>query len=543
MPQEQVQTPERTPEELYLDTLEKKRDTLLAFHTMNSFRKGKEPGEMNPEEIERYKVLREEWRTKKESSFSSFENLSQDKQDKLAAMGSRLYDVQAELTLLRPKETLVPDVSGEKTEEAPPVRPEDTKEKVEEKPESGLTLEEAERMLKYSKDTGRILELAYWESKVAELKERQEAEANPDKTVPKGFTARVKKFFSPANAISGDDITVESRMSPLGLRKEAIESVPDNQPAAEETPAEVKPQKEAEPRRPTKWGWLKERAKGVWNFGIWEFHQAERFRRKTREVAEDVKALTTLIQEERTLSLENAQKEAQEIMDTLKEKGLEISALEITKFSNDLSERKRQENDEEIEYIIQSADNDLLEKLKKYRGEAGQDVLTEENKIAFQRDLRTELDKLRDGFLKNYTVDLAKVMRLNLDEKWWRRYVWGAAEAALGFAAVKFLITKFSAAEAAKAVAGGPEAAKEFVTQTMDQNVWHTLKEMAQNGPQHLNLSDQQLMDLSKKVLDTNGMYESEWVNRAVEGLRSSRILPQGLPLKIPFEVMRVLGY
>ena len=230
-------------------------------------------------------------------------------------------------------------------------------------------------------------------------------------------------------------------------------------------------------------------------------------------------------------------------MDTLKEKGLEISALEITKFSNDLSERKRQENDEEIEYIIQSADNDLLEKLKKYRGEAGQDVLTEENKIAFQRDLRTELDKLRDGFLKNYTVDLAKVMRLNLDEKWWRRYVWGAAEAALGFAAVKFLITKFSAAEAAKAVAGGPEAAKEFVTQTMDQNVWHTLKEMAQNGPQHLNLSDQQLMDLSKKVLDTNGMYESEWVNRAVEGLRSSRILPQGLPLKIPFEVMRVLGY
>ena len=66
---------------------------------------------------------------------------------------------------------------------------------------------------------------------------------------------------------------------------------------------------------------------------------------------------------------------------------------------------------------------------------------------------------------------------------------------------------------------------------------------MAQNGPQHLNLDSQTLTDLSQKVLDSNGMFESEWVNGVVEGLKSSRTLPEGMPIKIPVEVLKVLGY
>src|SRR3989338_2519478 len=97
MPQEQVQTPERTQEELYLDALEKKRDTLLAFHTMNSFRKGRGPEDMTAEEVEQYKVLKNDWQNKKDTSFSAFEVLTEDKQQELAAMCSRLYEVQAKL--------------------------------------------------------------------------------------------------------------------------------------------------------------------------------------------------------------------------------------------------------------------------------------------------------------------------------------------------------------------------------------------------------------------------------------------------------------
>ena len=66
---------------------------------------------------------------------------------------------------------------------------------------------------------------------------------------------------------------------------------------------------------------------------------------------------------------------------------------------------------------------------------------------------------------------------------------------------------------------------------------------MAQNGPQHLNLDNSTLQELSQKVLDGNNMYEQEWVSQAAEGLRSSRALPEGLPINIPLDVMKVLGY
>ena len=202
--------------------------------------------------------------------------------------------------------------------------------------------------------------------------------------------------------------------------------------------------------------------------------------------------------------------------------------------------------------MVKNAGNKLVDKLAKYRGEAGQDVLTLENKAKFEADLRIELNKRRDGALRKDFVGFAKIMRRNLDENWHWRYVWGAAEAALGFVGVKFLVMKIEQAALAKllaaekvagAVKGGAGAVEQALTQKMHENVWTTLKEMAQNGPQHLNLDSQTLTDLSQKVLDSNGMFESEWVNGVVEGLKSSRTLPEGMPIKIPVEVLKVLGY
>src|SRR3989344_288751 len=101
--QEPTQSLEKSPEELYLDALEKKRDTLLSFHAMNSFRKNRSPEDMAPEEIEQYKSLKEDWRLNKEKSMRVWDILPEDYQQELVAMGSRLYDVQAKLTLLKLK--------------------------------------------------------------------------------------------------------------------------------------------------------------------------------------------------------------------------------------------------------------------------------------------------------------------------------------------------------------------------------------------------------------------------------------------------------
>ena len=244
-------------------------------------------------------------------------------------------------------------------------------------------------------------------------------------------------------------------------------------------------------------------------------------------------------------------------MNKLKAAGVETSsASEFLEASKDITLRKAKENEQEIEYIIKSAKEDLLEKLgvgkgvfKEYKGEAGQRMLSPEDEKKFEAALRLELNKLRIRQGAEDVGSFAKLMRQNLDKNWKWRYVWGTAEAALGFIGVKILTMKIESVAMAKLLAAekaavsGAGSGAELFTQALNENVWHTLSEMAQNGPQHLNLDNSTLQELSQKVLDANKMYEPEWINNALEGLKSSRTLPQGMPIQIPPEVMKVLGF
>ncbi len=595
IPQEQIPTPEKSAERFYLDALEKKRDTLLAFHTMTSFRKGRSPEDMDSEEIKKYEVLREEWRSKKEISMSAWDILPEDKQQELAAMGSRLYDVQAQLTLLKPKEVPEPETGEtiaevpatekttleQATEEASETKTEETEKTTleqPEKPESALSLSEVEdyvsRLEKSSPQP--LLAIEAWKAKRAELQERQEAEANPDQMPPKGFMQRVRDAFDKAkesivgaNRISGGSETVEDRMSPLGLRKEALSDIQrkiaekekQSEPiSAEPTPvteevAEIKSeivQSESEPQKATAWSFLKERARGlITPFGFREFRQAEILRRRTGEISNDTEALAILIQKERNLNLEEAEKEAQEIVNVLKEQGLTISAPEFYEISKNITDRKKRENDDEIVYIVKSAEDDIYDKLQKARGEAGQDILTRENQLAIRADLMSELNKLRDGEFGKDLSNYAKLIRRNLDRKWGWRYVWGGLDAALWFLGVasismKFLASKEAAAVGAKVAAGGAgsaEAAREFVETGMHKNVWSTLEQMAKNGPGHITPTAEQLKEWSQATLDAIQHYEPEWMEQMIEGLKSSRTMPEGFPLKVPAEVMKAMGY
>ena len=534
---EQPVTPEKSRDELCFDTLKAKRNVLSSHYALGQLRKGRKVEEMSEAEIEDYKSVKGEYDKRRELFLASFNNLNEDDSQKVAELTS-LTKVEIVLSSFEtPVRQTDEDMAGETR-----IHPEEPQE---EKSAKSDQTKELERLLaeKYRilhqevsvidrrplEEEIRALEAEKNRSET-ELLERQEAEANPDRPAPKGFMQRVRDSYNKAkeavadyfvgtNAISGGRETVEARMSPLGLRKEAIESLSPDKPIEP-----TQPQPEKEPKKPSGWGWIKERGKGYLTFGLWELHQAERFRSKTKEVANDTEALATLIQQERNLNLEEAEKEAWEIVEELKKNNLAISAPEFYQANKDITERKRKENDEEIEYIIKSAGEDLHAKLgigkgafKEYRGWAGKDILTKEDELAFEADLRGELSKMRDGAMRKDFINFAKLMRKNLDQGWWNRYVWAFNEALAGFMGVSWLTMKWEAIQAAKlamaekAVTGGTEAgiaaAQESLTGYLQQSIW---QDLANSG-----VPTEQLPDLTREVLNSNNLSD-----RILEGVR-----------------------
>src|SRR3989344_6913489 len=112
--QESTQSPEKSDEELYFDALEIEKDFLMAFHATNSFRKGRRLEDMTPEEIEQYKVLLDESWLKEQKSMDAWLVLPKDRQDELASMGGRVFDIQAKLTLLKLKNKPEPETGKKK---------------------------------------------------------------------------------------------------------------------------------------------------------------------------------------------------------------------------------------------------------------------------------------------------------------------------------------------------------------------------------------------------------------------------------------------
>src|SRR3989344_149096 len=296
--QEQVGTPEKSAEELCLETLKLKRDLLSSHYALNSLRRAldKRVKQMTDEEfksdleVSNYKKVADEYNRRRRIFLECFDSLSEADREKITELTS-LTKIEIELSS-RKSAVVEPEVKPEK---------EISEQQVVEKPEREITLEEAERMLKYSKDTGRVLELAYWESKRAELLERQDAEANPDRTAPKGFTQRVRDSY-------------DSRMSPLGLRKEAMEALSSDQPETGDVSLETK-----DSRQWTVKGWLAERGKGILSAGIWEVRQAWRFQKGTKLAADDLEALSAGINIE---NADEAQEKANEILRIMRENNI-----------------------------------------------------------------------------------------------------------------------------------------------------------------------------------------------------------------------------
>ncbi len=509
---EQILGPDKSAEELYLDALEKKRDTLLAFHAMNSFRKGRSPEDMSPEEIEQYKTLRDNWQSNEEKSISVWDALPEDKQQELAAMGGRLYDVQAKLTLLKLAEKKPEPKTDGITAEVPAVEIGTTeintisKKPVEENSET-QTEEIGKTTLEPTEPTEKL-------ESAAELIERQEARADAkrredirsriaeiDKLLTEKYRNLREVSVIDRSSLEEEIRTLENQKARLEKELESPEGkvgkiwgdrIRNVFKRRKEEIAPVTEQAKTKPEGSRQWtvlGWLAERGKGILTAGIWEVRQAWRFQRGTKTTARDLEAASQLIQVEDEAEGDRIYNE---IHDLMKENNITtVTAPEFLDIAKKVTGGKTAENNDRIENTIKNSITALKEKIAKYRGQAtAETVLTPENLKMVEADLRMQLNKMRDGATLKDVDNFAKVMRDNMDKRWWLRYVYAPLEASLvGYLAYTYLPwSSWLRGGGGDIIPSGEDLPmKEAGQRYMDNNLWEEskeqLRELGVNNP------------------------------------------------------------
>ena len=488
--QESTQSPEKSDEELYFDALEIEKDFLMAFHATNSFRKGRRLEDMTPEEIEQYKVLRDESWLKEQKSMDAWLVLPKDRQDELASMGGRVFDIQAKLTLLKLKNKPEPE-TGETMEVPKTEATEETEKSTAENP----VMSEVERQEKS-------------EVAKAESKERKEAEADAKRR--EGIIIRIdeidklltKKYGTFTFVIGRESLEEEIRA--LEDEKASLENELDSSNGKvgkdwgdrirnifkkrKEEIAPVTEQVETKPDGSRQWtslGWLAERGKGILSAGIWEVRQAWRFQKETKLSAKELEEWSKWISVEDEAEGDRIYNE---IHDLMKENNITtVTAPEFMDIAKKVTAEKAAVNNAIIDDLIKTTIEDLKERLVKYRGQGtAETVLTPENLRAVEADLRTQLSKMRGGATLKDVENFAKVMRDNMDKKWWLRYVYAPLEASvLGYLAYSYLPWS-------SWLRGGADmisdlSAEETSKRYMDNNLWEEsreqLKELGIDNP------------------------------------------------------------
>ena len=284
---------------------------------------------------------------------------------------------------------------------------------------------------------------------------------------------------------------------------------------------------EQENKEPNKWwGWVKERVKGIATFGFWEFHQAERFRSNKKSIAKDIATEGDKIEHTQNLSLEEALEEATTLRGIANGNGAEnLTRDEYEMYSNEISNRKVEQNNARIDAMVTASSLALQDKLAKYRNEFGKVVVADEAIMTkFEGNLRTSLQELQDGEVVSSNKKFKKIITENLDPGYWHRYVYGALEMLLAGWGLKVAVAKFANSQwwlgkeaTRQAIHGhdinlpnlnGPAAPTGDVP--MHNTIWQTAKEwLQQHGVTHP--SNKEIMDVSKQVAKDNGIGVNVW--------------------------------
>ncbi|HAU07917.1 MAG: hypothetical protein UW46_C0001G0073 [Candidatus Yanofskybacteria bacterium GW2011_GWF1_44_227] len=323
-------------------------------------------------------------------------------------------------------------------------------------------------------------------------------------------------------------------------------------------------------------GWLWERAKGMATVGGLEYYHAEKFRRHTFGAADTATAFATQVEVDTAFpyprrdmiaDTDKAQEYANKLVEESAATGEDIKVIdgrlsdanrdywasiyrEAIRSGADFEEvekARRKENDGYIERTIGYTMERILEGLKKYKNQFGENVLTPEKLAQVEDEVRKTLVSIREAGAGSSFEEVKKRMRDTLDSKWWSRYVYGAIETLLWIGGIGYIALS-SEVGPLPPLPKGPglpmpdklpvRTPPEFVDMwtRMTDNIWNTI-EINSKVP----LTDSQLVDASKQVLNFNQMYEPEWTSKILDSV-SSRSLPQGQMLRIPFEVLRMMG-
>jgi len=285
-----------------------------------------------------------------------------------------------------------------------------------------------------------------------------------------------------------------------------------------------------------KWGFIKERAKGILTFGYWEFHQAEKFRSGTNKVAKNIDRQTTeqeaLVKEEarpedkangieaHRLGLGAALKEAGEIKNTFEISGNNNpDASQYEELSQQISNRKREENDLLIDGITERAINEIIKrletssKLQGYRtSHEGKSVITPERLEIIKQKIKESLNRLRFKQEVDDIKTYKAMIRENLDPKWWTRYIYGGLETILGSIALKLILTQTPAtAPMGIGHTTGVGPIDPGINDAyLKDTVWGEAKRfLASHGIS--NPSNAQILEASKTISSESGVIVPEW--------------------------------
>ena len=383
-----------------------------------------------------------------------------------------------------------------------------------------------------------------WDGRTKEMrdllkeKERLEEELSPNVGFGDKFKETARKAFNSAKKKFQEADDPYRKGPVLGLSE-----APERTRRSSADIARVEREGEIDRQGVNKWGGLKERLKGAGTIGFWELRQAHRFEEGTHETAMDAKHLSHLIQKERGtggegLSLEDALKEKEEMMSKVKagpdgEKKISRDAME--QLSQEITAQKVRENDARIEDIIFVVLDQLEERLKKYKGVSGQDVLTKENKERVADELRANLRNLRTGYGKDNEANLKRIrdiLRMNLEEDWWLRLVYGPLEAILVSQGIVWFAGHAFQAEVAKVIAakGGAITAKEAGPIALKKHLTYMATErMKAAGLTHF--TEGQLHQVVMAGVKQNAVKVLGWKGTA--GSLLDTAMPAGMPIQV----------
>ncbi|GEM_PF-5947039 len=295
-----------------------------------------------------------------------------------------------------------------------------------------------------------------------------------------GFGAKFKEAASKAYKSVKSRLKFErSQHTTLDLSEAPAATTPSAEDIARVEAEAVETPAEQVEQTGSRGKWLKQRLIGLATVGWKEFRPAEKFRTGTRGVGEDLGSMSRTVESERDLSRDDAHEEANRIMAKLRaEGGTSAGDDRFMEISGEITEQRIAQNNAKIDEIVLTEMARLEEKLKGYKGDMGQDVLTEENKNKIATEMRARLVAMRSGEAEFDVKGMTTELRKGMDSKWWRRYVYAGVDAVLWGLAIKYVGGYFLSAKAKEVIATKAAAAgsKEVAQMALKDTIWGEAK-------------------------------------------------------------------